>query len=168
MTVSLKVNTIQTATGGNMFTGGAGSIVRCQPVIIKDMMRRSTPDSEQIVFMWDFEKLNSSSVSKVVAHAVRLGRNPSSGIQGEYIKCVTDGVKNHNIDGAYQSGSYPTVVSGLFEWTTLNAGGHRFEFAYRSRTGNQVPINLYQPNAGVGDARGANLGTSIILYEVLV
>ena len=168
MTVSLKVNTIQTSTGGNMFTGGAGSIVRVQPVIVKDMIRKGTLDTEYYVFMWDFDKLNSAANSKVVAHAVRLGRDPNSGVQGEYIKCVSDGVKNHNIDGTYQSASYGNVVNGLFEWTTLAAGSHRFEFAYRSRTSNQIPINLYQPNAGVGDGRGANMASSIILYEVLV
>jgi len=168
--VSLKVNTIQTATGGNMFTGGAGSIVKTQPVIVKSQITRATNDVEAFVFYWTFNKLNSAASSKLVCHGVRLGRNTVSGIQGEYVQCQTSGAttRYHNIDGAYQTSTYPNVVNFLGEWTTLAAGSHIFRFGYRVRTGNQYPLTTYNAMRGQNDARGANQATSFIMYEVLV
>ena len=168
--VSLKVNTIQTATGGNMFLGSAGSVVKTQPVIIKNMITRYTNDAESFVFYWTFNKLNSAANSKLVCHGVRLGRNTVSGVQGEYVQCQTSGAttRYHNIDGTYQTSTYPNVANFLGEWTTLAAGSHTFKFGYRTRTGNQYPLTSYNATAGYNDSRGANQASSFIMYEVLV
>lgn len=168
--VSLKVNTIQTATGGNMFTGGAGSIVKCQPVIVKSQITRSTNDVEGFVFYWNFNKLNSAANSKLVCHGVRLGRNTVSGVMGEYVQCQTSGAttRDFNIDGPYQTSTYPNVANFLGEWTTLGTGSHIFRFGYIARTGNQYPLTTYQAQRGQNDGRGANQATTFIMYEVLV
>lgn len=166
----LYVNAVQNISGGPLYPAGAGSIVQCAPYILRDSIRIEYSESESVIMHWNFNKLNGSSVSKVIIEAVRLGRNTVSGVGGEYIRWAGNtSYRPTNLDQCYQTGTYPNMAKGLFEFTGLGAGGHRFEFGYRTYSANaQYPLSDYNARGGERDDRGRNLATSIIMYEVLL
>lgn len=166
----LYVNSIQNASGGTLFPASAGTIVQCVPYILRDAYRIERSEVETQFMHWNFNKLNSSSNSKVIIEAVRLGRNTVSGVGGEYIRHIGDtSYRPTNLDQCYQTSTYPNMAKGLFEFTGLAAGGHRFEFGFRTQNStSQYPLQSYNARGGENDDRGRNQATSIIMYEVLL